>query len=55
MQNELKVGDTITCNGYRDMLTLHHELTKEGYTCNIERGFKLVVVAEPKKGKKNVC
>lgn len=51
MNDTLKVGDTICCNDYQDMLTVLSELNSQGYAATVQVGYVLriecVPVADP--------
>ena len=47
MSDSLKVGDTICCEGYADMMDVMNELTKRGYLATAQVGYTIRIESVP--------
>ncbi len=47
MNNDLKVGDTICCHDYNDMILVMNELLEQGYITKANTGYVLRIESVP--------
>jgi len=47
MSDSLKVGDTICCEGYADMMDVMNELMKQGYIATAQVGYTVRIEYAP--------
>lgn len=47
MSDVIKVGDTICCHDYADMMSVMNELMEQGFIATAEVGYTLRIVSVP--------